>query len=97
MADETPHIFVEPPVPTTTEFGDVEQVRAVIAQLDRGSFRMPALLVERLTQLQTSKNTLRDQILAEKMGSLRLLYFSGFWCSFHSNIQPQHIISRVNL
>jgi hypothetical protein len=49
MADEdVPHIFVEPPIPVTTEFSTVDQVRGVITQLDQGNFRMPALLFERM-------------------------------------------------
>jgi hypothetical protein len=46
MAD--PRVFVEPPVPVTTEFTDVAHVRGVIQQLDQGNFRQPALLVERM-------------------------------------------------
>lgn len=45
---EVPHIFVEPPIPTTTEFSSIDQVRGVITQLDQGNFRMPALLLERM-------------------------------------------------
>lgn len=45
---EVPRIFVEPPIPTTTEFTSVDQVRGVITQLDQGNFRMPALLLERM-------------------------------------------------
>lgn len=45
---ETPHIYVEPPVPTTTEFSTVDYVREVIGQLDMGQFRTPALLLERM-------------------------------------------------
>ena len=52
MADEkeaeSPHIFVEPPIPVTTQFTDIPSVRGVIAQLDSGSFRNPALLVEQM-------------------------------------------------
>jgi hypothetical protein len=48
MADDTPHIFVEPPIPLATEFSSVDQVRAVITQLDQGNFRMPSLLLERM-------------------------------------------------
>lgn len=49
MADDAaPGLHVEPPIPTSTEFCTVEAVRAVIEQLDRGSFRMPALLLERM-------------------------------------------------
>jgi hypothetical protein len=43
-----PRLFVEPPIPTTTEFSTVEHVRGVIHQLDIGHFRQPALLVERM-------------------------------------------------
>jgi hypothetical protein len=46
MAD--PRIFVEPPIPVTTEFTDATHVRGVIQQLDQGNFRQPALLVERM-------------------------------------------------
>jgi hypothetical protein len=48
MADEMPHIYVEPPIPVTSEFTSVDQVRGVITQLDQGNFRMPALLLERM-------------------------------------------------
>lgn len=50
MADDpaTPPIHVEPPIPTSTEFCHVEHVRGVIEQLDRGNFRQPALLLERM-------------------------------------------------
>ncbi len=51
MADEQidrPHIYVEPPIPTTTEFCTVEHVRSVITQLDQGNFRQPAILLERM-------------------------------------------------
>lgn len=50
MADEQRKDLplVEPPIPTSTEFTDVASVRAVIAQLDRGTFRVPALLTERM-------------------------------------------------
>lgn len=40
--------FIEPWIPSSTEFTGVAQVRSVIQQLDIGSFRMPALLVERM-------------------------------------------------
>jgi hypothetical protein len=43
-----PRIFVEPPVPVTTEFSTVDQVRAVMNQHDSGTFRQSALLVERM-------------------------------------------------
>lgn len=45
---DAPRIFIEPPVPTTTEFATVDQVRGVIQQLDQGNFRMPALMFERM-------------------------------------------------
>ena len=47
-ADAGSRLHVEPPIPTSTEFHTVEAVRAVIEQLDRGNFRMPALLLERM-------------------------------------------------
>lgn len=47
-AEDQRQVFVEPPIPLATEFTDVTQVRAVINQLDRGLFRVPALLVERM-------------------------------------------------
>ncbi len=48
MEERAPHIFVEPPIPTTTEFSSVDQVRSIITLLDTGNFRMPALLLERM-------------------------------------------------
>lgn len=49
MADaDTPRIYVEPPIPLTTEFRTIDQVRAVINQHDAGRFRMSALLAERM-------------------------------------------------
>lgn len=48
MADEQNRIFVEPPIPATTEFTDVATVRGVINELDRGSLLRPALLWERM-------------------------------------------------
>jgi len=49
MADEKPpRIYVEPPIPLTTEFHTVEQVRAVIAQHVTGRFRVSTLLTERM-------------------------------------------------
>lgn len=45
---ESPRIYVEPPIPNTTEFATVDQVRAVIAQHISGRFRMSALLAERM-------------------------------------------------
>jgi hypothetical protein len=45
---DKPRVHVEPPIPTTTEFCTVDQVRSVINQLDLGAFRMPSLLLERM-------------------------------------------------
>jgi hypothetical protein len=47
VADEV-RLYVEPPIPTTTEFSTVEQVRSVIVQHLAGRFRMSALLAERM-------------------------------------------------
>ncbi len=41
-------IALEPPIPTTTEFRTVPSVRSVITDLDGGSFRRAAILVERM-------------------------------------------------
>ncbi len=46
--ESPPRLFVEPPIPCTSEFTDVAHVRGVISQLDTGNFRQPALLVERM-------------------------------------------------
>jgi hypothetical protein len=58
--NETPRIYVEPPVPTSTEFTTVDQVRAVLAQHMTGRFRMSALLAERMlwnSRLKAVMNT----------------------------------------
>lgn len=47
-SEPAPRIYIEPPVPVTTEFCTVEQVRSVINQHDAGRFRMSALLAERM-------------------------------------------------
>jgi hypothetical protein len=41
-------LHVEPPIPVTTEFTNVEHVRGIVQELDQGQFRRPALLVERM-------------------------------------------------
>ena len=46
--DEELMPFAEPFIPLSTEVTDVQQVRSIIAQLDTGVFRVPALLVERM-------------------------------------------------
>lgn len=48
MADEKPRIYVEPPIPLTTEFRTVDEVRAVVNQHITGRFRMSTLLTERM-------------------------------------------------
>lgn len=48
MADQAPRIYVEPPIPLSTEISDVYSVRGIIRQLDIGIFRQPALLLERM-------------------------------------------------
>jgi hypothetical protein len=49
MADEEKaRIFVEPPIPVTTQFTDIPTIRGIIAQLDAGRFRTPALLAEQM-------------------------------------------------
>lgn len=45
---ERPRIYVEPPVPTATEFSTVDQVRNILYQHLAGRFRMSALLAERM-------------------------------------------------
>lgn len=47
-APRVPQLVLAPPIPTTTEFTDAAHVRDVVNRLDRGEFRLPALLVERM-------------------------------------------------
>jgi Protein of unknown function (DUF935) len=46
--DEAPRLYVEPPIPVSTEFSSIPQVRSVIDQHISGRFRMSALLTERM-------------------------------------------------
>jgi hypothetical protein len=62
MADETPHIYVEPPVPVTTEFATVDQVRHVLNQHDAGRFRMSALLYERMLWNSRFSSVMRTRL-----------------------------------
>jgi hypothetical protein len=72
VADEAerPRIYAEPPIPTTTEFNSVDQVRAVINQHDTGRFRMSALLMERMLwnpRLRATVNTRLAGLLAAEV------------------------------
>src|SRR5690348_12712152 len=47
---EQPRIYVEPPVPVSTGFQTVDQIRSVLSQHRWGRFRMSALLVEAMLE-----------------------------------------------
>lgn len=70
MADQTPRLVVEPPIPVTTEFSTVDHVRSVITRLDAGNFREPALLAERMLfnpRLRAVLETRLNGLLASKV------------------------------
>lgn len=51
MDDEkasTPRLYLEPPIPTTSEISTIDQARSIIMQLDVGQFRQPAIMLERM-------------------------------------------------
>jgi hypothetical protein len=68
--NRSPRLFIEPPIPLTTEFQTVDQVRAVLSQLDTGRFRMPALMAERMREnprLRAVVNTRAAGLLAAEI------------------------------
>lgn len=68
--DETPPIYVEPPVPVSTEFTTIPQVRAVIDQHVTGRFRVSTLLTERMLwnpRLRAAVNTRLSGLLAAEV------------------------------
>lgn len=62
MADEEIRLYVEPPIPTTTEFSTVDQVRSVIDQHSAGRFRMSALLAERMAMNPRLRGVLNTRL-----------------------------------
>lgn len=70
MVDETPRIYVEPPIPVATEFSTVDQVRAVINQHITGRFRVSTLLTERMLwnpRLRAAVNTRLSGLLSAEI------------------------------
>jgi len=60
----------EPPIPSTTEFATIPLIRAVVTDLDSGSFRRAAILIERMLwnpRLRGALGTRTNGLIATKI------------------------------